>query len=276
MRSSSVLKGARVVPEPRRVRAEELVWPGLGPDALAGGRSDPLIYSERDVEQLLANVRQEAVAEGHASGRDEGRAAGYEEGFHEGVEVGRQQEHDQLRAESELLATLVQSILQDRGRIVASVGRDLVQLALTMAERVVRRSLPFEDEAVLRAIREALGHVGDARRIIVRLNPRELERVRAHEADLAALLAAEASVELRPDTAVTPGGCLIDTPELHLDATVEALLERFEEVLSAWSDEVARQVTEGADAPSPAAEPRASDSGAPPAEPDANGCSDAA
>ncbi len=244
MHSSSVLKRARVAPEPRRVRAEELVWPGLGPDSLAGGRSDPLIYSERDVEQLLANVRQEAFAEGRASGQDQGREAGFEEGFREGVAVGRQEEHDQLRGGGELLETLGRAILQDRSRIVASVGRDIVQLALTMAERVVRRSLPCEDEVVLRAVREALAHVGDARRIVVRLNPREMELVRAHERDLAALAAAEAAIELRPDVAVTPGGCLVDTPELHLDATVEALLERFEEVLSAWSDGVAREGTD--------------------------------
>jgi flagellar assembly protein FliH len=243
LHSSSVLKGARIVPERRRVRAEELVWPGLGPDGRAGGRSDPLIYSERDVEQLLANVRRESFEEGRAGGHDEGRAAGHQAGYQEGVEVGHQEEHDQVRSDSELLAALVRSILQDRARIVISVGRDLVQLALTMAERVVRRSLPFEDEAVLRAIREALGHVGDTRRVIVRLNPRELDLVRAHERDLGALVAADAGIELRPDPAVTPGGCVVDTPELHLDATVEALLEQFEEVLSAWYDGVTREAT---------------------------------
>ncbi len=237
MPSSSVLKRALVIPERRRVRAEDVSWPGGG-EYLAGANADPLLYSERDVERLLADMRREVLAEGHAAGFEEGHTAGFEAGQREGIEIGRQQEHDLIRGGSEMLAMLAETIVRERSRIIAEASRDLVQLALTMAERIVRHGLPLEDEAVLRAIREALGQVGDARRIVVRLNPREVELVETHSADLGALVAADAHIELRPDPGVTPGGCLMETPELHLDATVETLLGRFEEILTAWSAQV--------------------------------------
>ncbi len=234
MPRAHVLRGARLSSEPRRVRAEDLVWPGLGPDALAPKRQEPLIYSERDVEALLENVRREALAEGRASGLEEGRAQGYDVGHQEGLAAGREQEHEKLREGTRALTRIADGIVAERRRVIASAGGDLVQLAMAMAERIVRRSLPLDEEAVLRAIREALDRVADAHRIVVRLNPREMELVEHHREDLSSLISTDSHLELRADASVAPGGCLVDTAELRMDATVEALLERFEAVLADW------------------------------------------
>lgn len=241
MRRSNVIQNPRIASEPKTILPEEIRWS----DSMASGAKieDVRLHTEREVEA----ARRQGLDEGLARGRQEGFSRGHEEGLSEG----RREERERLRGEGEALRMIGEEIVGERSRILVSAGRDLVRLALSMAERICRRSLSLDREAVLRAIREALGLVGEAQRVVVRINPGDIERIRAQARELQGLLSENSRLELRPDPTVSSGGCAVDTPELHLDATVEGFLERFEDALSTWSE---GQVLDGASEPGGSAE----------------------
>ena len=231
MHRTRVLPGARVGSEPVIIRPEAYVAAQTGSGWRIGSQDVPV-----HTDATLRAAQEEAHKKGVAEGVAKGKAAGLDEGRREGQIQGRQEAHMLLKADADAVEAVAQSIIAERTALMTTAGRDLVQLALTMAERISRTSIASDEEVVLRAIREALGAVGDARRIVVHMNPSEVESVRARVRELNSLLAEETHVELRADATISPGGCRVDTPELQLDATVEGLMERFEAALLGWSE----------------------------------------
>ena len=99
-----------------------------------------ILPTAEDVERL----HQEAWQEGYNLGLEEGRKAGYEAGRLAGEEHVRQ-----LRA-------LADAIEAGRLRQDEEIAREVLALALTVAQQVVRRAISVKPELVLDAIKEAL------------------------------------------------------------------------------------------------------------------------
>jgi len=218
------------------------VWPVSGQRGVDFLQEEPFLYTQSAMDdvrlELEETKRQIEIA----------REEGFERGLAEGRAKGREEAEIEMQGETVALETVATGILAERMKMVTEAGRDIVQLALSMAERITRRSLPVDEDAVLRGIREALAHVGETRRVMIRLNPREMDAIRERTSQLRELVPGGSHLEFRADPAITPGGCTLETPELHLDATIEGLLERFEEALLAWSDQQALTTGEAEEA----------------------------
>lgn len=227
-----MLPRAQVGSEPVKIRPEDYVPPHSGSSWYIGAQDVPI-----HTEAALRAAQDEAYQKGFAEGVAQGHEEGYSEGRREGEIQGRREEHQVLKADADAVEAVAQALIEERTTLMMTAGRDLVQLALTMAERISRMSIASDEEVVLRAIRECLAAVGEARRVVVHMNPSEVESVRMRSEELNSLLANETHIELRPDATISAGGCRVDTPELQLDATVEGLLERFETALLTWNEQ---------------------------------------
>ncbi len=99
-----------------------------------------ILPTAEDVERL----HQEAWQEGYNLGQGEGRKAGYEAGLQAGEEHVRQ-----LRALAEAIET---------GRLHQDmeIAKEVLALALTVAQQVVRRAISVKPDLILDAIKEAL------------------------------------------------------------------------------------------------------------------------
>ena len=96
--------------------------------------------------------------------------------------------------------------------------------------------ITHDAEVIVRALEDVLTRVGESQRLIIRLNPAEMDVVKGNESQLKQLLAEGSRLEFRGDPSVTAGGCVVDTPELHIDAGFESLWERFEDALEHWGE----------------------------------------
>lgn len=218
---SNIIQNPQVSSEPVVILMEHLCksLPGFKSVNAVEEVSDPLVYTEAEM-----NDAKEAA-----------NLEGYEKGTKEGLSRGRQEEQTKLQAEVDALESVSDGILMERSRILVSSGKDMTKLALEVASRVLRRELAGDDEVIIRALEDVLTRIGESQRLIVRLNPAEMEVVKRNETQLKQLLSEESRLEFRSDPTITPGGCIIDTPELHVDAGLDAFWERFESALEQWS-----------------------------------------
>lgn len=99
-----------------------------------------VLPTAEEVERL----HQDAWREGYDLGMEEGRKAGFE--------IGRQAGEAQVR----LLQALVETLEAGRLRQDEEVAREVLTLALTMAQQVVRKAIQVKPDLVLEALREAL------------------------------------------------------------------------------------------------------------------------
>lgn len=175
-----------------------------------------------------ADRAAEIVAAAQARGAEieaEARAKGFGTGLAEG----------RVAAEQELATTRtalegVLAALQDaREAYVAAAEREVIELALAVAEKVLSASLAADPELVCNVVAGALRRVATGGGLVVELNPEDVELVRAWLA--AGGSPASVAIELRAERRIPRGGCVVRTAEGEIDARIREQLDLAEEIL---------------------------------------------
>lgn len=151
-----------------------------------------------------------------------------EQGRQEGLAAGAQQESAKWADALARLGRSIEEMSKARARFRAEVEEDAVKLALVIARKVLNRELASDPEALVGLARVALG----------KLNLRDLQRVRVHPADTAAidrLMAASAGpkrVEIVADNTLERGAAIFESERGTLDASVTTQLGEIERGLA--------------------------------------------
>lgn len=180
---------------------------------------------------------------------DELKQAGYAEGFIQGHAQATLESQRQI---SEFIANQGQEAAQHFGQIFVAaqsqladaeqvMARGVLELACELARQVLRHELSVNPNALQSVIREALGLlVAENKSALVRLNPLDLEVLE----EVLRTEFSTLSLTLLADTAVTRGGCLIESAGTVVDGTLEKRWMRAIANLglnSPWEDAVAEQ-----------------------------------
>src|SRR3954447_23044910 len=163
-------------------------------------------------EQDAAALREQARAEGFAAGRAEAMAA--------------------LEPALVALQQAAAAVAAQQAEMTEALERRAVELGLSLAAKVVAGAIEAEPERVVDAVRGALRGIVERERIIVLVNPEDLELVRASMEDVRNSLGGIEHCEVQSERRVARGGCLVRTPVGDVDARVETKLERAREVVA--------------------------------------------
>jgi flagellar biosynthesis/type III secretory pathway protein FliH len=151
----------------------------------------------------------------------------------EGFAAGRA---DAVAALEPALAALTQAVADvhsQQAEAAAQLERRAVELGLALARKIVAGALEVEPERVLEAVTGALRGIVERERVIVLVNPDDLEIVREAMDNLKASLGGIEHCEVQAERRVGRGGCIVRTPVGDVDARVETKLERAGEVVAA-------------------------------------------
>jgi flagellar assembly protein FliH len=195
----AVVEGA--VPAAGRRAAQRMSGPGVAPAVPALGA----------VAAPAAPPQEDLFAKGFAEGQRAGVAAA-------------QQETAGL---AKKLAATLDDLMRVRNEMIRHTEKQMVQLALAVARRVVHREVSVDPQVLITMMRVALERVSDAARVTVRLNPAD------HQSVVAAL-AGEATndqVTLAADGRVPRGGCKVESEYGDIDAGVDAQIQEIARAL---------------------------------------------
>lgn len=143
-------------------------------------------------------------------------ARGFEEGEKAGAAAAAQQGEGLLRQ----LTQALQDVAAARTDMIRRTERQMVELALTLAKRVVHREIAADQNVVLSMARAAIDRLGDGTRITVRLNPEDFEAAGAER-----MSQLGTTVTVVADAKVDRGGCRIESELGSLDAGADAQLQ---------------------------------------------------
>jgi flagellar assembly protein FliH len=167
--------------------------------------STELEMSQRNFHVELTTVRKEAYETGRKSVEDELRAA--------------------LSVTSGRLAAAIEDFRLGRDRYLAQVEREVVQLALAIAERILHRQAQMDPLLLSGAVRVALGQLSDTTDVRVKVPVAEREI-------WAEMLRLTPNLPLRPELTVDermgPGECTIESHLGSIDIGVRAQLAEIE------------------------------------------------
>ncbi|MCX7969945.1 MAG: FliH/SctL family protein [Negativicutes bacterium] len=179
------------------------------------------LNAERELAEKrrqLAEERQRELEAARAEGLAAGRASG------------EQQVRQEMQAELDRAAAQAGALLETAHRqalaIMQANERSMLEIAVSVAEKLFLAKLEEDDEQlVLNSVRQAVAQVAEQPQLVVRVNPRQYEPVLAVRNQLQKLVGADRTLIINSDPAVTAGGCMIDTSQGSVDATVETRLQ---------------------------------------------------
>jgi type III secretion system HrpE/YscL family protein len=190
---------------------------GLLPAGRVVTRASQDAYAE--AQQIMERARLEAQAivdraraEGDAL-RETGRQEGYSEGLAQWNE-----------------AVLAAQAATER--MLREGEEQMARLAVRAAEKILTTELRQSPEAILPLVREALNGVRRDRSVTLRVAPAQLELVRQHVEQLPSSVSAGREVRVKPDPAITSGGCVVESECGTIDARLDTQLAALEEAVA--------------------------------------------
>lgn len=214
-------------------------------------RAMPLPEFEAAQVEEACLAADEAVAKRHLDERAPASAADtieerLREEFKAGFDEGRRHAEHTLAEElhrkeaelSERIEALLGNIMRHYHQFQSAAERNAVQLAVAIAERIIKKAVTIDNEFIVRQIHEAMKRVVGVDRIRIRLNPADEEFVRAHRTALLTSADAVRELTLEADETIPRGSCMLESDAGNVDASIATQLERVEAAL--FSDQEAK------------------------------------
>jgi flagellar assembly protein FliH len=139
---------------------------------------------------------------------------GYAQGERAGAEAAAARGDAMLRR----LAQTLNELGDLRADLVHTSERQVVQLAIAIATRVIHREITLDTELLLAMARVALDRLGDTSSATIRLHPEDYAAALA----VRGVTLSTESVKVTPDPIVSRGGCLVESDFGLIDLTVGA------------------------------------------------------
>ena len=157
---------------------------------------------------------------------------GFDQGHRDGLELARKEMADKVEG----LGKLLEDLSAYKARICVEAEAQLLELALALAETVIRHEVRCRPEAVRETLQAALEMAAGSGRLKVRLNPEDLENIEQFLPELEQRLGAATRLEFEGDLAISQGGCLVETDSGIIDARLEEQLEALRQQLRRASE----------------------------------------
>ncbi|MCS7204117.1 MAG: flagellar assembly protein FliH [Leptospiraceae bacterium] len=155
----------------------------------------------------------------------------YQKGYEAGREVGFKKGQAEVRRLIDRLGVIIGQAIDIREEIIAASEKQMVEMILMIARKVIKDEIAERKEVVLNNIREALKRIKDRDRVNIRVNFADLELTTAHKDELIKMMESLRKVNIYEDSRVDRGGCIIETDVGAIDARISTQLKEIEEAI---------------------------------------------
>lgn len=155
----------------------------------------------------------------------------YERGFASGERAGRELGLKQVEASHQLVARLIEALQKVKPALLENAEKEILQIAVAVARRILRQEFSHNPEHLLRAIRAVLQKMGQIESLVIRLHPHDLERLRKERNKVVELVGNVQWFRLEPDASLLQGECLVESNAQIVDLRIDSQLSVIEEEL---------------------------------------------
>ncbi|HUO69131.1 MAG TPA: FliH/SctL family protein [Solirubrobacteraceae bacterium] len=174
--------------------------------------TDLLANAWDQAEHIKEQARRTGEAEGHAAGFAAAAA--------------------QVQSAVDALRTALAAVEQMRAELIAALEHDAAELALRISEQILAAAVEVQPERVVDVARNALRRVTDRQRVVLVVNPSDLEAMGVAVPALKAELGGIEHCDVQADRRISAGGAILRTEAGEIDATIETGLERAREIVA--------------------------------------------
>jgi len=173
--------------------------------------------SALEAAQILARAHDEAAAITQAA---------YDEGLRRGLEEGEQRFRESIRESVDVLRSAASRVDQSHKDFLDQIEPQLIRLAASIASKIIDRESSVSGELVQRTVRAALEKIIDEEHVVVRVNPKDLDTLRAYRSELTQEFDGIARIDVVADETIDAGGCIAQTDSVRIDGRLASQLEK--------------------------------------------------
>lgn len=191
---------------------------------------DILNEANEEAERIISEARQTARVM-LAQARDViagEKAQAIDRGYREGRANGMAQADTEMASLIKTSEQIAIEISKERDRAYEDYESDLVQLAISIAKRIVDTSLEIDPDLVISVCRGAMRKAFQREHLQVLANPVDLERLRIAGPKLMQELGGIETLDFIEERRVDAGGVIVRAPAGEIDATIAGKAEKLE------------------------------------------------
>jgi flagellar assembly protein FliH len=187
--------------------------------------------AKQGVKELLKDAMDKAKRQSieiKAFAKKEGHDAGYNEGFKKGEDAAKLEFSPFLETIHELIAdlTVFRKNMYDKGE------REMVELVVSLAKKVIHFEFSTRDDAVQEMIRLAVQSVLDRESMVIKINPADKGYAESFRPELHHLFSEIKNITFEAHSGVERGGCVVETNFGVVDARIDKLGEQMDRILN--------------------------------------------
>ena len=153
------------------------------------------------------------------------------ESYEKGRVQGEQAARADLTEELEKLNMIVRGITEGFDRLSAEAQEACVDIAIEINRRFVHTIAENSSDLIKETIKSAVRMATEKEKVVIRVNPADLDEVREHQDDIIFIGDGISRLEIRPDKLVDRGGCIVETEAGNIDARLETRFAELEKSL---------------------------------------------
>ena len=181
----------------------------------AQDEADKIIYA---ANEQVADILDQAQREGHDEGVKQGRIDGE-------IAIKKELEETLKQANEKAMKTL-QDAKEATADYFVRAEDDIVKVVMMAIEKILPQHFLDVPQVVLPVVREAVKYVRDQKEIKVHVEPESYDLVLMAKGEFQAMLTdGTAILEVISDDSLSPGDCVIETPNGGVDARLLTQIE---------------------------------------------------
>jgi flagellar biosynthesis/type III secretory pathway protein FliH len=120
---------------------------------------------------------------------------------------------------------LVNQIDKQKNSIYLSAEKEILELSLLLARKVIGTDATKNPEIILETIRKSLPILVEKSNLILKVSPDQEDFVRTHLEEIMMMDNELKKIKIETDRRITPGGCILETDSGRVDARLEKQLD---------------------------------------------------
>ncbi|MGI6669479.1 MAG: FliH/SctL family protein [Acetivibrionales bacterium] len=187
--------------------------------------------ARQKAEELIQEAEQEAVKIIDRARKEAEDKAGeiteeaWQRGYAEGMDAAARQSKEFL-AEAEKIRN---NAAEEYKRAMAGMEEEVIGLVMEVSRKAVAAELTVNKDVIIQLVRDALQNCSNKNGAILKMSPADYEYIMKNEERFNSVIEGADSLNIKPDAALKPGDCIVETALGDMDAGVSTRLDKIEE-----------------------------------------------
>lgn len=166
-------------------------------------------YRRIDDRNLVSRAQEEAV---------QIRQSAYQEGFNAGLQ--------QAQEDIANFRNVLGAFMGADERVFNEIAPNILELAMEIAQKIIKHEIKTDPQIVIDTVMDVMKTLSkNEPKIVLRVNPVQVQYIKDTLPEQIRLLGMETKLSVLSDEGITEGGCIVQTNNGVVDASIEAQLE---------------------------------------------------